>query len=47
MVGGEAAADGDISIDGVSGTAEMIELAFLDPAGSQIGKLLLTRNVGW
>jgi len=32
VVGGEAAAHGDFAIDGVSGTAAKIELAFINPA---------------
>ncbi|KAH9224850.1 PrpF protein [Leptodontidium sp. 2 PMI_412] len=42
---GEAAAYGDFAIDGVSGTAAKIELAFINPAGSKTGKLLPTGNV--
>ena len=42
---GEAVAGGDFTIDGVSGTASKINLAFLDPAGSKTGKLLPTGNV--
>ncbi|KAJ9296254.1 hypothetical protein DTO271G3_5395 [Paecilomyces variotii] len=41
---GEAVADGDFSIDGVSGTAAKIQLDFIDPAGSKTGKLLPTGN---
>lgn len=45
VVGGEAGANGDFSIDGVSGTASRIQLDFVDPAGSVTGKLLPTGNV--
>lgn len=45
VIEGEAAADGDFAIDGVSGTASRIELAFLDPGGSKTGKLLPTGNL--
>ncbi|KAJ9264723.1 PrpF protein [Paecilomyces variotii] len=41
---GEAVADGDFSIDGVSGSAAKIQLDFIDPAGSKTGKLLPTGN---
>ncbi|KAH7336076.1 putative 3-methylitaconate isomerase [Rhexocercosporidium sp. MPI-PUGE-AT-0058] len=41
----EAAAYGDFAIDGVSGTAAKIELAFINPSGSKTGKLLPTGNV--
>jgi len=41
---GEAVADGDFAIDGVSGTAARIQLDFIDPAGSKTGKLLPTGN---
>lgn len=41
----EAEATGDFAIDGVSGTAGRIKLAFVDPAGSRTGKLLPTGNV--
>jgi len=34
VVGGEATAGGDFSIDGVAGTAAKIELAFIDPASA-------------
>ncbi|PVH89032.1 DUF453 domain protein [Cadophora sp. DSE1049] len=45
VVEGEAAAYGDFAIDGVSGTAAKIELAFINPAGANTGKLLPTGNV--
>lgn len=41
---GEAVADGEFAIDGVSGTASKIQLDFVDPAGSKTGKLLPTGN---
>ncbi|MBE3043945.1 PrpF family protein [Candidatus Bathyarchaeota archaeon] len=42
VVEGEAAAQGDFSIDGVTGTAARVSLKFLDPAGSKTGKLFPT-----
>ena len=45
IVDGEAAASGDFSIDGVSGTASRVQLDFVRPAGSRTGKLLPTENV--
>lgn len=42
VTGGEAAASGDFSIDGVAGTAPPIKLEFLEPAGSKTGQLLPT-----
>lgn len=42
VVDGEAAAQGDFSIDGVSGTASRVTLKFLDPEGSRTGKLFPT-----
>lgn len=45
VVDGEAAADGDFAIDGVAGTADRIQMAFINPAGSKTGKLLPTGNV--
>ncbi|RDL36538.1 Uncharacterized protein BP5553_05890 [Venustampulla echinocandica] len=45
VVAGEAVANGDFAIDGVSGLAAKIELAFINPAGSKTGKLLPTGNV--
>ncbi|KAI1387016.1 PrpF protein [Hypoxylon trugodes] len=42
VVGGEAAADGDYSIDGVAGTAARVRLDFIKPGGSRTGKLLPT-----
>lgn len=44
VIDGEAAASGDFSIDGVSGTAARLQLDFIDPAGSRTGKLLPTGN---
>ncbi|KUJ12408.1 DUF453-domain-containing protein [Mollisia scopiformis] len=44
VVDGEAEAHGDFAIDGVSGTASRIQLAFINPAGSRTGKLLPTSN---
>ncbi|KAI1279723.1 DUF453 domain protein [Xylaria sp. FL0933] len=38
----EAAAAGDLAIDGVSGLASPIRLQFMNPAGSRTGKLLPT-----
>lgn len=45
VVDGEAATNGDFSIDGVAGTAARVQLDFLDPAGSRTGKLLPTGQV--
>lgn len=45
VVDGEAAASGDYSIDGVSGTGSRIRLDFMEPAGSRTGKLLPTGSV--
>ncbi|RDW65667.1 DUF453 domain protein [Aspergillus mulundensis] len=45
VVNGEAAASGDLAIDGVSGTAAAIKLDFVEPAGSRTGKLLPTNGV--
>ena len=45
VVDGEAAASGDFSIDGVSGTAARVQLDFVRPAGSRTGALLPTGNV--
>lgn len=45
VIDGEASANGDLSIDGVSGTGSRICLDFIDPAGSVTGKLLPTGNV--
>lgn len=42
VIDGEAAADGDFSIDGVAGTAARVQLDFINPAGSATGKLLPT-----
>ncbi|KAJ5104034.1 hypothetical protein N7532_004563 [Penicillium argentinense] len=44
IIDGEAAATGEFSIDGVSGTAARIKLDFISPAGSATGKLLPTGN---
>lgn len=44
VVDGEAAAQGLFSIDGVAGTADRIQLAFLNPGGSVTGKLMPTGN---
>ena len=41
---GETVSSGDFSIDGVGGEAARIQLDFMDPAGSKIGKLLPTGN---
>ncbi|KAI0536307.1 DUF453 domain protein [Xylaria digitata] len=45
VIDGEAAADGDFTIDGVSGSASPIRLQFIRPAGSRTGKLLPTGSV--
>ncbi|KFA81037.1 hypothetical protein S40288_00789 [Stachybotrys chartarum IBT 40288] len=42
VVQGEAAAEGDLAIDGVAGTGAPVQLDFVDPAGSRTGKLLPT-----
>ncbi|KAJ0414494.1 PrpF protein [Aspergillus carlsbadensis] len=42
LVEGEAAARGELAIDGVAGTAASIKLDFIDPAGSRTGKMLPT-----
>ncbi|CEL09686.1 Putative Aspergillus niger contig An13c0060, genomic contig [Aspergillus calidoustus] len=39
---GEAAARGELAVDGVAGTAAPIKLDFIDPAGSRTGKMLPT-----
>ncbi|MDR2858024.1 MAG: PrpF protein [Novosphingobium sp.] len=39
---GVLAADGDLEIDGVAGTAAPIKLEFVDPGGARTGKLLPT-----
>ncbi len=41
---GALAADGDLAIDGVEGTAAPIRLEFLQPGGAKTGKLLPTGN---
>ncbi|KAL3480784.1 PrpF protein [Aspergillus californicus] len=45
FVDGEAAARGDLAIDGVAGTAAPVRLDFVDPAGSRTGELLPTGSV--
>ncbi|KAL4908529.1 hypothetical protein BDW74DRAFT_188493 [Aspergillus multicolor] len=45
VVDGEAAATGELAIDGVAGTAAAIKLDFVNPAGSRTGKLLPTDTV--
>ncbi|KAL4865440.1 hypothetical protein BDV12DRAFT_149746 [Aspergillus spectabilis] len=45
VVNGEAAARGELAIDGVSGTAAPVQLDFINPAGSRTGKLLPTTVV--
>ncbi|KAL2869709.1 DUF453 domain protein [Aspergillus lucknowensis] len=45
VVNGEAAARGDLAIDGVADTAAPIQLDFINPAGSRTGKLLPTGAV--
>ncbi|KAL2858565.1 PrpF protein [Aspergillus pseudoustus] len=45
VVNGEAAARGDLAIDGVAGTAAPIKLDFIDPAGSRTGQMLPTGGV--
>jgi 2-methylaconitate cis-trans-isomerase PrpF len=42
LVGGRAAIEGDLPIDGVSGTGAPVRLAFLDPGGATTGRLLPT-----
>jgi 2-methylaconitate isomerase len=44
VAGGALAADGDLAIDGVVGTAAPIRLEFLSPGGAKTGKLLPTGN---
>jgi len=44
VVDGALAADGDMAIDGVAGTAAPIKLEFLDPGGARTGMLLPTGN---
>lgn len=43
VAGGALAADGNLEIDGVAGTAAPIRLEFLDPGGAKTGLLLPTR----
>ncbi|KAL6238414.1 hypothetical protein BDW75DRAFT_201713 [Aspergillus navahoensis] len=45
VVNGEAAAHGELAIDGVAGTAAPIKLDFINPAGSRTGKLLPTEAI--
>ncbi len=45
LEGGILAAEGDLAIDGVAGTAAPIRLEFLEPGGAKTGKLLPTGNV--
>lgn len=42
MDGDEAAVDGEMALDGVSGTGAPVRLEFMDPGGSRTGKLLPT-----
>ncbi|CAG8090337.1 unnamed protein product [Penicillium salamii] len=42
VVDGEAAASGEFAIDGVAGTAALVQLEFINPAGSRTGKLFPT-----
>lgn len=42
VINGEAAAGGDLAIDGVAGSGAPIQLDFVNPAGSKTGKLLPT-----
>lgn len=42
VVDGALAADGDMALDGVAGTAAPIRLEFLDPGGAKTGRLLPT-----
>jgi 2-methylaconitate cis-trans-isomerase PrpF len=42
VVAGRLAADGDMALDGVAGTAAPIRLEFLSPGGARTGKLLPT-----
>jgi 2-methylaconitate isomerase len=42
VVDGVLAADGDLALDGVAGTAAPIKLEFLDPGGAKTGRLLPT-----
>lgn len=44
VVDGEASSCGDFTIDGVAGTASLIQLDFVNPAGSVTGKMLPTGN---
>ena len=45
LEGGILAAEGDLAIDGVAGSAAPIRLEFLEPGGAKTGKLLPTGNV--
>jgi 2-methylaconitate cis-trans-isomerase PrpF len=40
VTGGALAADGDLALDGVAGTAAPIRLEFVDPGGAKTGRLL-------
>src|SRR5207344_3101200 len=42
MDGDEAAASGDMELDGVAGTGAPIRLEFMEPGGAKTGKLLPT-----
>ncbi len=42
MAGDEAGVDGDMALDGVSGTGAPVRLEFMDPGGARTGKLLPT-----
>jgi len=44
VVGGALAADGDMALDGVAGTAAPVKLEFVAPGGAKTGKLLPTGN---
>lgn len=45
VVGGQAAVQGDLTLDGVAGQGSKINLEFLNPSGSKTGKVLPTGNV--
>ena len=45
VVDGSAAVDGELEIDGVSGSGAPVKLEFLEPGGAKTGKLLPTGNV--
>ncbi|MGE0231534.1 MAG: 2-methylaconitate cis-trans isomerase PrpF family protein [Flavobacteriaceae bacterium] len=42
VAGGKAVTEGDLAIDGVSGTGAPVRLSFLEPGGAATGKLLPT-----